>query len=199
MRKRSLIALAVMLTMSCTLAFGGEWESLVNDALKQMPSASKRRTRSGKRLLREKVERIRQIQVQVPILLRRGDYSRAEELLKESLKLTIEFYGTTDNMNVAEQFMSLGIVYMEMGDAGKAEEVFRWARDIGERIVGRGSYELANVYKFLAVAYYELGNTKLASQNAELFLSIAVGRFGPNSLQADEAKELLRTIKQPQR
>jgi tetratricopeptide (TPR) repeat protein len=198
MKKLFLLLVALIMFFS-SVAFAGEWDDLMRDALKQAPSRSKRRTRSGQRLLREKRDRIHVIDRQVPLLMRRGDYREAEGLLKEALKLTIEFYNTTHNLDVAERFVSLGIVYMEEGDQAKAEETFLWALKIGEPILGQGSYRLANVYKFLAIAYYEQGKYRQAAQKAEILLSAYISEFGRDDPRTEEAKELLKKIYEKER
>ncbi len=197
MRKILGVLLTALIAVS-SIAFADEWKDLINEAYKQMPSKSKRKTRSGRRILQEKVNRIQDIDRRIPQLIRGGDYSRAEDLLKESLSLTIEYYGGMNHIHVAERFLSLGIVYMEAGNPQKAEEAFTWCLNIGEKILGKGSYQLSNVYKFLAIAYYEQDKYTRAAEMADFLLSIYVSKFGPNSAQAEEAKALLKTIYQAQ-
>jgi tetratricopeptide (TPR) repeat protein len=191
--KKILSALILVFALGITTVFAGEWEDLINEALKQAPSKYKRKTRSGRRLLREKRERLLQIDRELPVLLQKGNYARAEEVLKEALRLTIESVGV-NNVYVVERFVSLGIVYMEAGKQFKAIEAFNWALRIGEPILGEGSYQLSNVYKFLAIAYYEAGSYAEAFDNAVLLLSIYRAEFGPDDPRTEEAKELLEKI-----
>jgi tetratricopeptide (TPR) repeat protein len=168
---------------------------LIDEALRQAPSKYKRKTKSGRRLLREKRARIIAIDRSLPGLLQRGDYAKAEDVLKEALRLTIESVGV-NNVYVVERFVSLGIVYMESGNQSEAIEAFNWALRIGEPILGEGSYQLSNVYKFLAIAYYEIGNHKGAFDNAVLLVSIYRAEFGADDPRTIEAKELLKKIQQ---
>lgn len=192
MKKVVHIVLILLMLTSINVS-AGEWDDLVRDALKQSPSKSKRRTRSGKRLLREKMERIRQIDRDMPFVIQRGDYDGAENLLKESLRLTIELYDEND-IHVADRFVSLGIVYMEAGDPGKAEEVFEIAIGIAETILGAGSFKLFNVYKFLAAAYYEQGKIEKAEDVAAMLLLVCRNKFGDKDQRTKEAREFLSKI-----
>lgn len=191
--KRLVLVLIISLTFLATNVSADEWETLINDSLKQRPSKRKRKTSSGRRLLREKARRINDIDNEIPFLLSQGDYGQAEEFLKEALKLTIELYDLVD-IHVAEKFMSLGILYMEAGKPDKAVRVFSFALEIGEALLGQDSYQLANIYKFLSIAYYQIGQYGNAESVAERFLSANVNQFGPNSPQVIEAKDFLRQI-----
>jgi tetratricopeptide (TPR) repeat protein len=195
--KKWLFALVVMF-VAVSAAFAGEWEDLINSALKQAPSRQKRKTRSGKRLLREKRERIDQIDRLLPSLIQKGEYSQTESVLKESLKLTVETYGVKD-LHVADRFTSLGILYMAAGKQAKAEETFLWALKIGSEVLGRESYQLSNIYRFLAAAYYEQGKYKEAAAVGEELLAIYTGQFGKDDPRTAEAKELLKKIYEKQK
>lgn len=192
--KRLLLTVFLILTFAATTVYADEWESLVNEALKQKLSKSKRRTRSGRRILREKVERLHAIDAQVPVLIQQRDYGRAESLLKESLSLTIELYDKIDDIHVVERFVRLGILYTHAGNREKAQEVYRWALSLGEPILGKGSYQLSNVYRSLAVMYYDQGKYSRAEENANLYMSGMIGHFGVNSPQAEDAKRLLKKV-----
>lgn len=192
MLKRVILTIFIIL-FSCSLSQADEWNDLVREALKQRPSKSKRRTSSGKRLLREKMRRLNEIDHEVPFLIKEGDFVESENLLKEALRLTIEYYKLEDP-HVAERFISLGILYMSAGHPDKAEEAFTWALNIGETVFGQKNFQVSNIYRFLAAAYYEQGKYSKAEQTASTLLSIYVQTFGPKSSQAAEAKELLKKI-----
>ncbi len=92
-----LILIMILLSLSGNTSASAEnWEEFARWHQDHAPSRSKRRTQSGRRLLREKTERIMQIDVQARTVLQNGDYARAEELYKEALGLTIETYGLED-------------------------------------------------------------------------------------------------------
>jgi tetratricopeptide (TPR) repeat protein len=196
--KIAVLTLAVTFAMSVFLASADEWDDLIKEALKQRPSESKRRTRSGKRLLHEKTERLRRIDAEVPLLMRQGEYSAAEELLKEAFRLTIELYDPED-INVAERFVYLGIVYMEAGKPEKAVKVFERARGIGERIYGKDSYRIANIYRFLAAACYGVGRYEEATESAASYLVICQRTYSDNDPRTEYARELVKQIEQARR
>jgi len=193
--RKVMLTLALVVAVSC-VSFADQWEDLVNSALEGAPSRSKRKTSSGRRLLREKVERVREIDRRVPILIQHTEYAQAESLLKEALKLVVEFHGGIKHLDVAERFASLGIVYMASGDPRQASGAFTWALDIAGSILGAADYKLANLYRFRAAAYYHEGRYKEAEDDAGMLLSIAASTFGPDSPQAAEAREMLRKIYQ---
>ncbi len=196
--KIAVLTLMVAFSMSVFFAGADEWDDLIGEALKQRPSERKRRTRSGKRLLSEKTERIGQIDAEVPLLIRRGDYAAAEASLKEALRLTIELYDP-ENINVAERFMHLGIVYMEAGKPEKALKVFERARDIGERVYGKDNYQLANIYRFLTAACYEVGRYEEAMENAVSYLVICKTAYGDDDPRTKRARELIEQVERARR
>jgi tetratricopeptide (TPR) repeat protein len=191
--KKKLIVLVAAFTLIASSACAGEWDEFIKESLKQRPSESKRKTRSGKRLLREKRERIQQIDAAVPVLMRNRDYETAEKLMKESLRLTIELY-RPNHLRVAERFMFLGILYMEAGQPEKAEKVLYWALKIGEPILGEGDYRLAYVYLYLARANYDQGKYDAAADEATLYLMICRIHFGENDPRTVTAREFLGEI-----
>ncbi|MFH1878702.1 MAG: tetratricopeptide repeat protein [Candidatus Omnitrophota bacterium] len=174
-------------------AFSEDWQDFLNDSLKQRPSERKRKTSSGKRLLIEKKSRISRIDADVPFLIRQGNYSGAENLLKESLRLTVELYQIND-LHVTERLSSLGLLYMEAGRPADAVDAFLWALRIGEPIAGKDSYELSNLYRFLSVAYYQEARYDEAEHFAGILLGIYLNKFGEDSPEVSEVKELLKKI-----
>ena len=193
MHKKILLVLVTVFTLVSSFAYAGEWDEFIKESLKQRPSERKRKTRSGKRLLREKKERIQQIDSAVPVLMRNRDYGTAEKLLKESLRLTIELYDP-NHLRVAERFMFLGILYMEAGQPGKAEKALYWTLKIGEPVLGEGDFRLAYVYLYLARANYDQGKYDAAADEATLYLMICRANFGDNDPRTVTAREFLQEI-----
>ncbi|MGB2601539.1 MAG: tetratricopeptide repeat protein [Candidatus Omnitrophota bacterium] len=193
MLKKVLVASAVVLALMSSSVFAGEWDEFIKESLKQRPSESKRKTRSGKRLLREKKERIQEIDATVPALMRVGNYETAEKLFKESLRLTIELY-EPDHLRVSERFMFLGILYMEARDPAKAEKALYWSLKIGEPILGEGDYRLAYVYLYLAQANYDQGKYDAAAGEATVYLMICRVHFGEDDPRTAAARDFLREI-----
>ncbi|MBD3426103.1 MAG: tetratricopeptide repeat protein [Candidatus Omnitrophica bacterium] len=191
--RKILAVTAVIFAVTTLGANADQWDDLVKEALKQRPSQQKRKTRSGKRLLREKRERIAQIDAKVPDLIKKGDYQKAEELFKEALRLTIELYHP-DHLRVAERFLLLGILYMEARMPAKAEEVLLWSLKIGEPILGEGDYRLGNVYLFLARAYFDQNKYELAAEQATLYLMICKAYFGDDNPRTVAARDFLGDI-----
>ncbi|HNX90564.1 MAG TPA: tetratricopeptide repeat protein [Candidatus Omnitrophota bacterium] len=192
----SLVILNVFLFLFSGLASADEWDDIVKQADKQKLSEYKKKTSSGKRIIKEKIARIEEIDKQVPYLMQRGQYKIAEDFLIEALRLSMEYYGA-DNINVAERFISLGILYMEAGYTDKAEAVFVRARDIGEKTYGAGDYRLMNVYRFLAVAYYSNGKIQEAGSAAKIFVNISREKFGVDSDEYRSAENLLKQVSTP--
>ncbi len=181
-------------------AFAGQvqaenWEQFIEESLKQSPSAKKRKFNSGKRLLREKAERIMRIDVEVPILMKKGEYSGAETLMKEALRLTIELYHAR-NMKVCERFVQLGILYTKWGRPPDAESALEWGMMIGEPIAGKDSIQLAGARSLLAASYYDQGKYDLAAKEGEGLLDIYLGQYGPRSPQVEEVKNFLKNVYQ---
>lgn len=193
MKKLYVFLISCVCLLQLTAA-ADDWDSLVSAALEQAPGRHKRKTSSGKRLLREKIERIQQIDVKVPILINRGAYDEAEGLLKESLKLAIEFYGDEKHMDIAERFSMLGILYTYKKDRVNAENTLTRALDIGEELLGVGDSRLVNIYKLLAYIYYDQGEYTLAMRNAQYLLSAYIDLFGVESDQSDQARDLMKKI-----
>jgi len=192
--RKILLALTLILTVTTGSAASGELDDLIVQAESQKLSARKRDTTSGRRILREKVDRLREIDRQLPALMRDHDYTQAESLAKESLRLTIELYDSVNNVHVAERFLLLGVIYMRAGNNAMAEQALERARAIGESILGRGDHRLANIYSALAAVYYERGDFDRALNNADIFLAITLDRFGPDSPEAERAKNILKLI-----
>jgi tetratricopeptide (TPR) repeat protein len=191
---RKVLIMTLILGVLSTAAFADELDDLIKDAYKQMPSKSKRRMKSGKRILREKKERIIQIDIQLPMLLEKGDYDAAVSRLKEALKLTIELTGKTDSMEVADRLMSLGAVYFTSGNYMKAESALTKASEIGGKIFGPKNIAMANVYRYLALTYVRTGRKREAIEQADLFFDVVVDRFGIDSDNAGEAKKFIKAI-----
>lgn len=187
---KNISALVIILSLVCVNAAADEWSDQIGMA--QKLSRSKMKTSSGKRILREKIHRINQIDMKVPGLIKQGNYTDATALLKESLRLTVEYYGSENNLQTAERFTMLGIVFMESGGFPRAEETFSLALGISKPLLGKDSYQLANIYKFLAVAYAAQDKNKKAAGAAKQYLGITIGKFGPKSPEGEEAKEFFK-------
>lgn len=192
-KKGRLIALFSILVLVSTSVCADEWDDLISAAKEQAPSRSKRKTRSGKRLLMEKAQRMREIDVEVPLLIERKRYETAEAALIEALRLSIESYGMED-MGTADRFAALGIFYARTGRSPEAIGALKRTLNIAEPLIGKDNYRLAAVYQMLAAAYYDLGEYDNAGKNVESLLSGAIDRFGPDSSQAKTAKQLLSKI-----
>ncbi|MBD3380155.1 MAG: tetratricopeptide repeat protein [Candidatus Omnitrophica bacterium] len=188
-----LLVLCFLMTALIFSAEAEDWEQFVRKSMEQSPSARKRRLSSGRRLLREKSERIARIEAKAPGLIKEGDYEKAEALLKESLRLTIEIYHTRD-IRTAEGFMNLGILYTRWGKPGEAESALEWCLKIGEPLEGRNSLKLAGARQLLAAAYYDQAKYAEAEKEAEKLLDLYLSHYGPRSKQAEKVKEFLKEV-----
>jgi hypothetical protein len=83
---------------------------------------------------------------------------------------------------------------MREGKNYLAEQALQKARGTGESLLGRGDLRLANIYSALAAVYYERGDFERSLNNANIFLSITMESYGPDSREAERAKNILRLI-----
>ncbi len=187
----------LLLAVLATDARAVDWEQEIDSALQQAPTQHKRGTNSGRRLLMEKEERIGEIDEELRVLMGRGDHETAVQVLRESLRLSIELYGTYEDIKVAERFVMIGIAYMEAENPREAKDAFMWALKIGEPLIGSGSYQLSNVYRFISAACYQLGEGSEAMTYASLLLEGAIDEYGPNSAQVTEAKAFMKKLSTP--
>lgn len=192
--KKMLLVFTLLLAVTTVASYAGELDDLIAQSEAQKLSARKRNSPSGRRILTEKYERILEVDRQFPALINNYDYTQAENLAKETLRLTIELYDSVNNVHVAERFLLLGVIYMKAGDNAMAGQALQRARGIGEAVLGRGDHRLANIYSALAAVYYERGDYDRALNNADVFLSITMERYGPDSPEVARAKNILKLI-----
>ncbi len=188
------VMLPVMVLFLSVNSFADRWDDLIAQSYRQRLSKSKRQTRSGQRILREKIARIKEIDRTVPGIISRGEYGQAEVVLEESLRLTIEFMGSENNMPVAERFALLGMLCYRAGNYQEAKGALRKTIDIASPIIGNEDIRLAGVYSVLAVIYEHEGRRNEAIKTTETLFSISVAHYGPNSPEAGKVKDLLRQL-----
>ncbi|MBF0252182.1 MAG: tetratricopeptide repeat protein [Candidatus Omnitrophica bacterium] len=187
-----MIAAMLVFTENC---HADNIDDLIKEAEQNMLSKSKRATTSGKRILREKVDRLNAIDIELPGVINGKNYAKAESLLRESAVLTIQYFNTLNNLSVAEKLTNLGMVYYNyMGKPNEAKNAFIKALNIAIPILGEKNVQLSGIYSHLAVIYFEEGNIAESRRIAEILLDIYIDNFGPQSPQTHKVKSLLKEI-----
>ncbi|MBF0217324.1 MAG: hypothetical protein HQL30_10070 [Candidatus Omnitrophica bacterium] len=199
--KNKLIKLLFVITLLwSTVGYADEWDDIIKDAAKNRLSDSKKRTESGKRLIKEKSQRILELDAELPILLEHGDLKQAEQGQSEALRLTVELSDKKDDIKkikdirIPERLIKIGAVLARKGDLGGAMGVLEKSLKIGEPIVKEGSGRLASAYDLLARIYYESGDRKLSEKNATLALGAVLDAYGKDSPELELSKALMRKI-----
>ncbi len=99
---------------------------------------------------------------------------------------------TSESLDLARNFNSLGVAAWERGDPAKAEEYHRQALEIRQRLAP-GSLELAESYNHLGDAEQELGHLAAAEKYEHEALSIRE-KLSPNSLAVAETLHSLGRV-----
>ncbi|MBL8151871.1 MAG: CHAT domain-containing protein, partial [Blastocatellia bacterium] len=90
-----------------------------------------------------------------------GDYEKAEDLIKRSLKIREKIFGL-DNNDTATSMSNLALVYFNKGDYSSSEPLFKKALEIKEKIFGSEHPETATSFNILASFYSSISEYRKA-------------------------------------
>ena len=111
---------------------------------------------------------------------RRSDYARAEALMRRSLALARQQYGTTDHKDVSTALNNLALVLDSRGQHDEALRTYQASLDMQTRLFGERHPEVLSTLGNIGLTYYKMGRFAAAAPRLERVMQLTREVLGPD-------------------